>query len=191
MQSEGFRSGQASGPLAETRHSRVGGNPGALFGTNTDHKKKPDFLGSGLCWNDARETVFVWCLIAMMQNKTRLLSRPARVQSRYGRQGVNWGGKFQEVIMPEMTTRPVIMGTRGVVTSGHYLATAAGFRIMEQGGNAIDAAVTCAFTQGILSPHSCGIGGYAVTTIHLADGSSISLDAKRTATPSAASWSMS
>ena len=39
--------------------------------------------------------------------------------------------------MPVFTTRPIIMGTRGVVTSGHYLATAAGFRIMEQGGNAI------------------------------------------------------
>ena len=48
MQSEGFRSGQASGPLAENRHSRAGGNPGALFGTNTDHKNKPEFLGSGL-----------------------------------------------------------------------------------------------------------------------------------------------
>ena len=31
--------------------------------------------------------------------------------------------------MAVFTTRPVIMGTRGVVTSGHYLATAAGFRI--------------------------------------------------------------
>lgn len=36
--------------------------------------------------------------------------------------------------MATFTTRPVVMGTRGVVTSGHYLATAAGFRIMEQGG---------------------------------------------------------
>ena len=42
--------------------------------------------------------------------------------------------------MSEFTTRPVIMGTRGVVTSGHYLATAAGFRVLTQGGNAIDAA---------------------------------------------------
>ena len=41
------------------------------------------------------------------------------------------------------TTRPVVMGTRGVVTSGHYLATATGFRMMEQGGNAIDAAAPC------------------------------------------------
>ena len=35
--------------------------------------------------------------------------------------------------MAAFTTRPVVMGTRGVVTAGHYLAAAAGFRIMEQG----------------------------------------------------------
>ena len=34
--------------------------------------------------------------------------------------------------MTGFITRPVIMGRKGVVTSGHYLATAAGFRIMEQ-----------------------------------------------------------
>ena len=43
--------------------------------------------------------------------------------------------------MSSFTTRPVIRGRRGVVTSGHYLATAAGFRMMEMGGNAIDAPV--------------------------------------------------
>ena len=37
--------------------------------------------------------------------------------------------------MSKFTTRPVVMGTNGVVTSGHYLASAAGFRIMGQGGN--------------------------------------------------------
>ena len=47
--------------------------------------------------------------------------------------------------MTVFTTRPVILGSRGVVTSGHYLATAAGFRIMEQGGNAIDAAAAICF----------------------------------------------
>ncbi len=45
MQSEGFRSGQASGPLARPRPPMQSG-PGALFSTNTDHKKKPEFLGS-------------------------------------------------------------------------------------------------------------------------------------------------
>ena len=70
--------------------------------------------------------------------------------------------------MPEMTTRPVIMGTRGVVTSGHYLATAAGFRIMEQGGNAIDAAAAMCICLNLLEPQSNGIGGEAPTLIYSA-----------------------
>ncbi len=71
MQSEGFRTGQASVPLARPRPPMQSG-PGALFGTNTD-QKKPEFLGSGLLRNDAREAVLVLCLIGMRQNKTRLL----------------------------------------------------------------------------------------------------------------------
>ncbi|MCH7714417.1 MAG: gamma-glutamyltransferase, partial [Chloroflexi bacterium] len=70
--------------------------------------------------------------------------------------------------MPEFTTRPVIMGTRGVVTSGHYLATAAGFRIMEQGGNAIDAAAAMVFCLNLLEPQSNGIGGEVPTLIYSA-----------------------
>jgi gamma-glutamyltranspeptidase/glutathione hydrolase len=70
--------------------------------------------------------------------------------------------------MPAFTTRPVIMGTRGVVTSGHYLATAAGFRIMEQGGNAIDAAAAMSFCLNLLEPQSNGIGGEVPTLIYSA-----------------------
>jgi len=55
--------------------------------------------------------------------------------------------------------RPTVMGTRGVVTSGHYLATAAGFRIMESGGNAIDAAAAMSFCLNLLEPHQNGLGG--------------------------------
>jgi gamma-glutamyltranspeptidase/glutathione hydrolase len=70
--------------------------------------------------------------------------------------------------MAAFTTRPVIMGTRGVVTSGHYLATAAGFRIMEQGGNAIDAAAAMCFCLNLLEPQSNGIGGEVPTLIYSA-----------------------
>ena len=49
------------------------------------------------------------------------------------------------------------MGIRGVTTSGHYLATAAGFRIMGQGGNAIDAAAAMCFCLNLLEPQSNGI----------------------------------
>ena len=70
--------------------------------------------------------------------------------------------------MATFTTRPVIMGRRGVVTSGHYLATAAGFRIMEQGGNAIDAAAAMCFCLNLLEPHNNGIGGEVPTLIYSA-----------------------
>ena len=64
------------------------------------------------------------------------------------------------------TTRPVVMGTRGVVTSGHYLATAAGFRMMEQGGNAIDAAAAMCFCLNLLEPQSNGLAGEVPTLIY-------------------------
>jgi gamma-glutamyltranspeptidase/glutathione hydrolase len=70
--------------------------------------------------------------------------------------------------MTDFTTRPVIMGRRGVVTSGHYLATAAGFRIMEQGGNAVDAAAAMCFCLDLLEPQSAGIGGEVPTLIYSA-----------------------
>jgi gamma-glutamyltranspeptidase/glutathione hydrolase len=60
------------------------------------------------------------------------------------------------------------MGSRGVVTSGHYLATAAGFRIMEQGGNAIDAAAAMCFCLNLLEPQSNGIGGEVPILIYSA-----------------------
>ena len=70
--------------------------------------------------------------------------------------------------MAGFTTRPVIMGTHGVVTSGHYLATAAGFRIMQQGGNAIDAAAAMCFCLNLLEPQNNGIGGEVPTLIYSA-----------------------
>ena len=70
--------------------------------------------------------------------------------------------------MSAFTTRPVVMGRRGVVTSGHYLATAAGFRIMEQGGNAVDAAAAMCFCLNLLEPQSNGLGGEVPTLIYSA-----------------------
>jgi len=60
------------------------------------------------------------------------------------------------------------MARKGVVTSGHYLASAAGFRILEQGGNAIDAAAAVCLCLNLLEPQSCGLGGEVPTLIYSA-----------------------
>ncbi|HUX85968.1 MAG TPA: gamma-glutamyltransferase family protein [Chloroflexota bacterium] len=61
--------------------------------------------------------------------------------------------------MPGFTTRPVIVGTHGIVAAGHYLAATAGFRILERGGNAVDAGVAAGLALEVLKPQSTGIGG--------------------------------
>lgn len=58
------------------------------------------------------------------------------------------------------------------------IAVEAGAKTLMAGGNAIDAAVTTAFVQAIVDPHSCGIGGYALVNMHLAgQAGSIGIDA--------------
>ncbi len=64
------------------------------------------------------------------------------------------------------TTRPVVLGRRGVVTSGHYLASAAGMRMYERGGNAVDAGVAAGFALAVLKPQDTGIGGEAPILIY-------------------------
>jgi gamma-glutamyltranspeptidase/glutathione hydrolase len=71
--------------------------------------------------------------------------------------------------MAQFTTRPVIMGTRGVVAAGHYLAAEAGLRMLEQGGNAIDAGVAMGFALAVLKPQANGIAGEAPILIYAAD----------------------
>ncbi len=57
------------------------------------------------------------------------------------------------------TTRPEILGTFGVVTSTHWLATATGMAMLERGGNAFDAGVTTGFALQVVEPHLNGPGG--------------------------------
>ncbi|MBC8353155.1 MAG: gamma-glutamyltransferase family protein [Planctomycetes bacterium] len=46
-----------------------------------------------------------------------------------------------------------------------------GAKVLMRGGNAIDAAVTAAFVQFVIDPHTCSAGGYMVSNVHLAHGS--------------------
>jgi gamma-glutamyltranspeptidase/glutathione hydrolase len=67
-------------------------------------------------------------------------------------------------------TRATAMGLNGVIATPHYLASAAGLRVLQDGGNAVDAAVAACAVLGVVWPHMCGIGGDLFLVIFPAGG---------------------
>lgn len=75
------------------------------------------------------------------------------------------------------STRPPVMGVRGMVSAAHPLAALAGVRILLAGGNAIDAAVAVAAALNVAEPYMSGLGGDGYMLVHTArDGQLHSLD---------------
>jgi gamma-glutamyltranspeptidase/glutathione hydrolase len=56
-------------------------------------------------------------------------------------------------------TRSVVMARNGVIATSQPLATAAGLRVLQNGGNAIDAAVTAAAVLAVVEPTMNSAGG--------------------------------
>src|SRR5499427_5215884 len=64
--------------------------------------------------------------------------------------------------------RPTIMGTRYMVAACQYLAAEAGFRILETGGNAIDAGVAAGVALAVVQPEYVNFAGVAPIIIYSA-----------------------
>ena len=65
--------------------------------------------------------------------------------------------------------RPSVRGLNGVVTSGDALASQAGIQVMQNGGNAIDAAIATAAALGVVELPMSGVGGDGFIMIFDAD----------------------
>lgn len=60
---------------------------------------------------------------------------------------------------PYDQARPLIVSKYGIVSASNYLASVVGARILEQGGNAVDAAIAANSMTGLTQPFVNGIGG--------------------------------
>lgn len=83
----------------------------------------------------------------------------------------------------------VAVGARAMVVSGSPIASDIGRQILQEGGNAVDAAVAVGFALAVVHPQAGNIGGGGFMVFHLADGSHAALD-YREAAPGRASHDM-
>ncbi len=81
-------------------------------------------------------------------------------------------------------------GGQAGIASAHPLVTSAGFEILEQGGNAFDAAVAISATLAVVEPMSSGLGGGGFWLLHRAsDDFQVMVDGREKA-PAAATQNM-
>ena len=67
------------------------------------------------------------------------------------------------------TASRAAVGTNGMVSAAHPLATRAGVEVLEDGGNAFDAAVAVGAALNVVEPMMSGVGGYGATVVYDAE----------------------
>ena len=70
---------------------------------------------------------------------------------------------------PYASRRRVVYGRRGMVCTSQPLASQAGLQILQQGGNAVDAAIATAICQTVVEPTNNGLGSDCFAIVWVKD----------------------
>ena len=74
---------------------------------------------------------------------------------------------YSEYEQTRTSYRPAIRGRKQMVVSGHNLATQAAMRILDAGGNAVDAAAAAGLCLTVLQSDMVNFAGVAPMMIHI------------------------
>jgi gamma-glutamyltranspeptidase / glutathione hydrolase len=86
-------------------------------------------------------------------------------------------------------TRQPVTADHGMVVTSQHIASEVGAQIMQDGGNAVDAAVAVGYALAVTNPCCGNIGGGGFATLHLSDGRDVFINFREKA-PLAASEKM-
>ena len=75
-----------------------------------------------------------------------------------------------------MAESPVQSMAQSMIVAAQPEASEAGARVLQRGGNAVDAGVAAALVQGVVDPQMCGIAGFGNAQIRQPDGTASCID---------------
>ncbi|HEX6559318.1 MAG TPA: gamma-glutamyltransferase family protein, partial [Longimicrobiales bacterium] len=102
----------------------------------------------------------------------------------HGKPGQTEGYPRSDTLIPAVATAP-----NGMVATDAPIATNVGVRVLQHGGNAIDASVATAFAMAVVYPEAGNLGGGGFLVARMADATTAALDFRETA-PRAATRDM-